>query len=279
MSEAPSQADRTEVPELQSFKLTVDGPVALLTLNRPGRANALDAGAWVELPLALRWISGRPEVRVLVLTGEGRNFCAGIEIAMMEQLVDLVSGEQDSPSGRDRLRREITRLQEAITELERLPIPVLAAIQGACFGGGVDLIGACDLRYASADARFCIKELDFGIVADVGTTQRLRHIIGLPALSELSLTAETIDAARALELGLVGRVFATSAELLEGVQRIARTIAAKPPIATQGVKHNLLYSRDHSVEEGLKEVAAWNAAMAFSRETREAISTFQAQRR
>jgi len=260
---------------LRSTKVTTDGPIAWVRLNRPAQANALDAYAWEEIPRIMSWIALQEHIRVVVLGAEGRHFCAGIEIQVLERLMSYVRNGA-GPLGRERLRLEIQRLQEAISSIERLPIPVIAAVQGACIGGGLDLVAACDLRYASADAQFCIKEIDFGIVADVGSTQRLRHIIGMAALTELSYTAETIPAQRAKEIGLVGRLFADASALQEGVGEIARVIAEKPPIAVRGVKQSLIYSRDHTVAEGLDHVASWNSAMAFDKETSAAVSRFRA---
>ncbi|MES2682032.1 MAG: enoyl-CoA hydratase-related protein [Pseudomonadota bacterium] len=263
------------LPPLKSFLLTVEGAVAWLRLNRPAQANSLDAAFWTELPEALRWIAQQPGLRVVVLAAEGKHFCAGIDLGMLRALLATADG---SAAGRAQLVTRITELQASISAIEECPLPVIAAVQGACVGGGVDLIAACDLRYCSADARFCIKEVDFGIVADAGTTQRLRHVIGLQALSELSLTAETFGAERARALGLVGEVLPELAQLHQRVAEIAQKIAAKPPIATQGVKQSLLFARDHSVAAGLRQVAEWNAAHGFAAETQAALQQLEAKR-
>jgi len=157
-------------------------------------------------------------------------------------------------------------------------VPVIAAVHGACIGGGIDMIGACDLRYCTADAKFSIKEVDLAVTADVGTLQRLRHIIGLPRLTELAYTGETFDGRKAQEIGLVGQAYAGRDELMAGVEQLARRIAAKSPLTVRGIKYNLLYSRDHSVREGLEMVANWNAAFLVSDDLREAL-TAQMQKR
>jgi enoyl-CoA hydratase len=268
--------DLVTLPETRSLKLRLEGAVAWLSIDRPAQANALDAGFWSELPQLAQWIDGQPGIRAVVLHGAGRHFCAGIDLAMLDHLMAL-AGEGE-PAQREQLRVEILRLQDAISALEILRVPVIAAIAGACVGGGVDLSAACDIRLAAADARFCIKEVDFGIVADVGTTQRLRHVIGLPALMQLSLTAETFDAARALQLGLVSAVHPDREALMAAAAQLAAVIAAKPPIAARGVKQSVLYAREHSVADGLEQAAAWNASMGFAAETRAALASFRQSR-
>ena len=151
-------------------------------------------------------------------------------------------------------------------------MPVIAAIHGACIGGGIDMIGACDLRYCTVDARFSIKEVDLAVTADVGTLQRLRHVVGLARLTELAYTGETFDGRKAKAIDLVGEAYETREELMTQVEQLALRIAAKSPITVRGIKHNLLYSRDHSVQEGLEMVAAWNTSMLVSDDLTEAVS-------
>ncbi|HSW13981.1 MAG TPA: enoyl-CoA hydratase-related protein [Solimonas sp.] len=273
MSDAGME-DRADELALRSIKVTTDGAVAWVRLNRPERANALDEAAWDEIPRIMAWIQTQKDIRVVVLAGNGRHFCSGIEIEVLERLMGYARNGA-GPLGRGRLKQEILKLQDAISSVERLPIPVIAAVQGACIGGGLDLAAACDLRYASADAKFCIKEIDFGIVADVGSTQRLRHVVGMAVLTELSYTAEIVPASRAKEIGLVSEVFQDGPALLKGVSDLALLIAQKPPIATRGVKQSLIFSRDHSVSDGLEQVASWNSAMAFDAETAAAVSAFK----
>ena len=257
--------------EFQTLELLIEGAVAWISINRPLQSNALDLSFWSEFPQLLSWIDGQPKLRVAVISGAGRHFSAGIDFGLMDHLTGLTRDALDPADGRDQLRREILRLQEAFNAIERLRIPLIAAIHGACIGAGLDLIAACDLRYAAADARFCIKEVDFGVVADVGTTQRLLHVIGLPILTELSLTAATFDAEEAARIGLVGRVYVDREVLISAVKALSSTIASKPPLAIRGIKHNLLYSRDRSVAEGLEYVAGWNASMGFSGEMDRAV--------
>lgn len=251
-------------PDWQFFQVRFDGPVAWIMLAQPKQANALAASFWDELPQVVAWLNQQDALRVAVLAAEGKHFCGGITLDMLEGILAMMNDAEQLEDGRERVRDEIFRLQASISSLEVLRVPVIAAVHGACIGGGVDLIAACDMRYAAADAKFCIKEVDVGIVADVGTTQRLRHVIGLAALTELSFTAETFDAAKAERLGLVGAVLPDREALHAHVGALANTIAAKPARAVRGVKQSLLYARDHSVAEGLVQAAEWNATVGFS---------------
>lgn len=215
-------------PDWQFFQVRFDGPVAWIMLAQPKQANALAASFWDELPQVVAWLNQQDALRVAVLAAEGKHFCGGITLDMLEGILAMMNDAEQLEDGRERVRDEIFRLQASISSLEVLRVPVIAAVHGACIGGGVDLIAACDMRYAAADAKFCIKEVDVGIVADVGTTQRLRHVIGLAALTELSFTAETFDAAKAERLGLVGAVLPDREALHAHVGALANTIAAKP---------------------------------------------------
>ena len=262
-------------PASSAFQLSVDQGIARLTINRPAQANSMDEAFWNDLPVLMGWIDRQADVRVVLLSGAGKHFSAGIDVSVLARFMEKVSGANDGPAGRESTRREILRLQDSISSVERARVPVIAAISGACIGGAVDLIAACDIRLCAADARFCIKEVDFGIVADVGTTQRLHHVIGHAPLMQLSLTAETFDAARAERIGLVSSVHADRDALMAAAGKLAATLAGKPPIALRGVKQSVLYAREHSVAEGLQQAAAWNSAMGFAEETRAAVEAFR----
>jgi enoyl-CoA hydratase len=266
-------------PKWQFFQLRFEGPIAWIMMAQPQQANALSAAFWDELPEVVAWLNQQDDLRVAILAGEGKHFCAGITLDMLEGLIAMMKAPAQIEDGRERVRAEILRLQASMTALEALRVPVIAAVHGACIGGGVDLIGACDLRFAAADARFCIKEVDFGIVADVGTTQRLRHIIGLAALTELSFTAETFDAAKAERLGLVGPVLPDRDALYAHVTELAQVIASKPPRGVRGVKQSLLFARDHSVAEGLVQAAEWNAAVGIGANMDELLAPLRARTR
>lgn len=259
------------MPELRCLNLTLTGAIARIELNRPTKANALNGALWREIGEACRWVDETPAARVAILSGAGRHFCAGIDFELMNELLAEVKAL--SPGQREEhLRRIILGLQAALTALETCRKPVLAAIQGLCIGGGLDLIAACDLRYASADAAFSLKEVDLAIVADVGSLQRLPHLIGEGQVRELAFTARQFDATEAQAMGLINRVYPDSDALWDGVQAIAATIAAKSPLAVRGIKQALNYGRDHRVADGLEQVATWNAAMLLSADTQEAIT-------
>ena len=259
------------MPEFTCLTLTLTDQIARIELNRPDKANALNGTLWREISKACRWIDETPAARVAILSGAGRHFCAGIDFELMGAILDEV--QQLSPGRREeRLRHIIHDLQAGFTALETCRKPVLAAIQGWCIGGGLDLIAACDVRYASADAAFSLKEADLAIVADVGSLQRLPRLIGEGRVRELAFTARQFDAAEAQAMGLVSRVYADAAELRDGVQAIAAGIAAKSPLTVRGIKQVLNYGRDHGVADGLEYVATWNAAMLLSDDTREAIT-------
>jgi len=180
--------------------------------------------------------------------------------------------------GREQVLAFIEKAQQAITAVEKCAVPVIAAIHGACVGGAVDLIAACDLRLASRDARFCIKEIDLAVVPDVGTLQRLSHVIGYSQTAELTYSAETFDADKALALGLVSRVLEDKDALLAAATELATTIASKSPATVRGIKRNLVFARDHSVPDGLAYTAAWNAGMLTGEDLSEALAAFKAKR-
>jgi enoyl-CoA hydratase len=245
--------------------------VATVRLNRPAKGNALDATMWQDISKAFAWLDQTPEVRVVVLQGEGKHFCTGIDLQMLMGLAQLIQNDCDGRS-REALRRVILDLQDTLSSLERCRKPVLAAIHGACFGGGVDLICCADMRYAASDAQFSIKEVDVGMTADVGTLQRLPRLIGEGMARELAYTGRHVSGAEAANLRLVNRAFETREALYAGVQEIAATIAAKSPLAIRGSKEMISYARDHSVADGLNYVATWNAAMLMSADLDEALA-------
>ena len=251
--------------------------VATIQLNRPDRANAMEEAMWRELPAALRWADETPQVRVVVLRGAGKHFTAGIDLAMLAGLAARIRDEDEARS-REKLRRLILELQEALTAAERCRKPVIAAIHGACIGGGIDLVTACDLRYCTADARFAVKGIDVGMAADVGTLQRLPRLVGEAVARELAYTGRTVDGREAQALGLVNRCFDDEAALAAGVGEIARTIAAKSPLAIRGCKEMITYARDHPVADALNYVATWNASMLLSADLQEAAAAAREKR-
>lgn len=267
-SSTPSQPKANG--QYETLQVDLRGHVAHISLSRPEKANAMNLTMWHELRQAFRWVDETPEVRVAVLSGEGKQFCAGIDLEMMMGLGQQIQQDCDGRT-RESLRRVILDLQDCLTSLERCRKPVLAAVHGACVGGGIDLICCTDMRYCSADASFSIKEIDLGMTADVGTLQRLPKLISEAMVRELAYTGRSVDAKEALAMQLVNRVFDSAQALQEGVANIAANIAAKSPLAIRGTKEMITYARDHSVADGLNQVATWNAAMLMSNDLQEAV--------
>jgi enoyl-CoA hydratase len=261
---------------MQSDVLTIDrdGHVATLWLDRPEQRNAMGPAFWNDLPVAMAELDADPDVRAVVVVGRGRHFTAGLDLASMAG--DVMGGDAgQSPAARaTRFLATVTRLQRSITSVERCSKPVVAAIHGACIGGGVDLVTACDIRLCSADATFGVRETRLAMVADVGTLQRLPRIVGRGHAAELALTGRDIDAARAKEIGLVNDVLPDVDALHAAARALAGDIAANSPLAVQGTKHVLQVCEDRTVDQGLDYVALWNAAFLVSDDLTEAMTAF-----
>lgn len=260
-------------PDFTTLTVTLENAVARVTLNRPDKANAMNAPMWVELKAAMEWLDETPEARVGIITGAGRFFTAGIDLAMLGAMKDEVADGCDGRRG-EKLRRQILDIQDTVTSVERCRKPVIAAVNGPCVGGGIDLITACDMRYAADDAWFSVKEVDMGLAADVGTLQRLPKIVGEGMARELAYTARKVTAAEAEAMQLINRRFATVQALTDGVAAIAAEIASKSPLAIRGTKEMITYVRDHPVADGLNYIATWNAAMLLSDDLTEAMTAF-----
>ena len=217
----------------QRLNVALEGAVAVIELNRPDKANALDLPMWQELRAAMQWLDAAPEARVGILRGAGAQFTTGIDLVLLAGLSREIADPCDGRA-REKLRRVILDLQDTVTAIERCRKPVLAAIHGACLGGGVDIAVACDLRYCSADAVFSVREVDVGLTADLGTLQRLPKLVGEGMARELAYTGRNVAGAEAREIGLVNRCYASPSELAAGVAGIAAAIAAKSPLAVRG---------------------------------------------
>lgn len=245
-------------PSFETLELQIEQQVATVSLNRPDKANSMNAAMWNELQTCFDWLDQEPTVRVVILAGNGKHFCAGLDLAMFGGL----AGESSEPSRQaEHLRRTILRLQDNLSAIEKCRIPVLAAIHNTCIGGGVDMTCCADMRYATQDAYFSIREIDIGMTADVGTLQRLPKIIPDGVVRELAYTGRDMGAQEARDLGFLNQVFEDRETMMREVTNIARDIASKSPLAIRGSKEILLYSRDHSVAEGLNYIATWNAGM------------------
>jgi enoyl-CoA hydratase len=264
-------------PEFTTLAITLVDHVAEVRLNRPDKSNAMNAAMWQEIRQAFAWVDATPEARVAILSGAGANFCAGIDLAMLAGIQQQIA-HADGARSREALRRVILDLQDCLTAIERCRKPVLAAIHGACIGGGLDLVCCCDMRYAAPDAVFSLKEIDLGMVADVGTLQRLPHLIGEGVVRELAYTGRNVDADEAERRGLINFKFGSFSAFTVEVHNIARTIAAKSPLAIRGIKDVLNFSRDHSLADGLNHVAERNAAQLLSADLAECLAARQEKR-
>ena len=258
------------MPVFETLQLSLHKNIAHVRINRPDKANAMSRMMWVEIGKVFDWIDAAPEARVAVISGNGAHFTSGIDLAMLAGVADEVDDDCEGRK-REKLRRTILELQDNLTSLERCRKPVLAAIHGACIGGGIDLICCADMRYCSSDAFFSIKEIDMGMTADVGTLQRLPKLIGDGMVRELAYTGRKFLAGEAHAFGLVNRVFDSPENLLQGVMQIAADIASKSPLAIRGSKEMIVYARDHSVADSLNYIATWNAAMLMSSDLQEAM--------
>ncbi|MDD7966013.1 crotonase/enoyl-CoA hydratase family protein [Actinomycetospora lemnae] len=259
-----------------ALSVTHDGGVATVRLERPQAANALDRTLWQELRETFRALDAEPGVRAVVLTGSGRHFCAGIDLSMLAEIQGMAPAGADPGRAREGLRRLILDLQDVLTTVERCRVPVLAAVQGACVGAGLDLAVVCDLRYATPRTKFSLKEVDMGLAADVGVLQRLPRIVGEGRAREMAYTCRDVRGSEAEAMGLVNACVDTEdpEELLAHVTEVARGLAAKSPLALRGTKHAITYARDHSIADGLDQIATWNASALISDDLTEAVTAF-----
>ena len=260
---------------LTCFSLNVTDHIAHLVLNRPEALNTMHPTFWRELDAALTHINRGSDARALVISSTGKHFSAGMAL-------DTFSGEgmmnDRTPEGRAAMYDTLQDIQATFTKLETLRIPVIVAIQGGCIGGGVDLVTACCIRYATADAFFCIQEINIGLVADVGTLQRLPKLIPLGVVKELAYTGRRLAAQKALGYGLVNEVFDTSEAMLAAALQCAREIAAKPPVAIWGTKQVIHYARDHTVDQALKQMGWVQGAIWSNAHVGEAVAAMKEKR-
>lgn len=265
------------MPEYQAFLVTVENKIAHVQINRPEKINAMNQAFWSEIIDVFRWIDDNDAVRVVVLSGAGTHFSSGIDLTLLLQTGSKLG--QDIGRNADMLRRKISAMQSSFTAVDRCRKPVIAAIQGYCLGGAIDLIAACDMRYATVDAKFSIKEVDIGMAADVGTLQRLPSIVSDGVLRELAYTGRTFDGQEAQRIGLVNQAYPDWEALRQEVFALAQQIAEKSPIAIRGTKTMLGYMRDHRIDDGLDYIATWNASMLQSRDLQEALAAQVAKRK
>lgn len=245
------------------FETEVDGGVAHVRLCRPDAYNTMVPEFWTELPELVRDLDRPGDVRAIVISSTGKHFSAGMDLSVFTGGGGLLGDPGVTETGRQRahLWQAVQTLQDSFTALEQVRVPVLVAVQGGCIGGAVDMVCAADMRYASADAFFCIQELNIGMTADVGTLQRLPKLIPDGVARELAFTGDRMPAARAREVGLVNEVFDDHESLVAGVLEVAGRIASKSPLAVWGTKEMINYTRDHTVADSLKYMAGWQSGM------------------
>merc|ERR1712106_564335 len=250
----------------EALNVTVPSPfVFSVEMTRPAKMNALNKQMWTEIGDVFSKLDKDPNCRVVLLSAAGKMFSAGVDLADLNQLASVMFPEDDIARKRMTVYQTLREAQGFITSLEKCKKPVICCVHNACVGAGVDLITATDIRMCTAGAWFCVKEVDMGIAADVGTLQRLPKVIGSQSLvNDLCLTARRMKSEEAERCGLVSSVFQTKEEMMSVALEMATMIAAKSPVAVQGTKMNLVYSREHSVEEGLDEIAKWNMTMLQS---------------
>ncbi len=275
----------TGPPPTQALDVEHDGEVATVWLDRPQARNALGRAFFDELPGVMARLSDERAVRVVVLAARGRDFTVGLDLKEMGAALGGEGGAGGAGGGGGggpagpppravTTRRSVLRLQGAINAVADCPKPVVAAVHGYCIGGGMDLVTACDIRLASADARFSVRETRMAMVADLGTLQRLPRIVGAGHVAELAFTAKDIDAGRAREIGLVNEVYGDRDALLAAAATLAHEIAALSPLAVQGAKAVLAANDGRTVAQGLDYVATWNAGMLASEDLAEALHAF-----
>jgi enoyl-CoA hydratase len=256
------------------FRIDHDGHIAWLVFNRPEKRNTMTIEFFFKLGDIFKEFDKDPAVRVVIVRAEGKMFTAGLDLIDAQVLI-----QDTSAPGREKLRREVIRIQETMNAVERCRKPVIIAVHGLCLGGGVDLSCACDIRMASRDAVFSIRETRIGIVADVGTLQRIPTIVGQGWARELALTGRDFTAEEAYQMGFITRLCENRESLYAKAKKLAEEIANCPPMAVEGVKDVILYSRDKGIYPSLEYVAQKNAAILPSEDMVEAFAAFVEKRK
>ena len=254
---------------------STDDHVAHLVLSRPEAMNTMHPTFWRELDEVLTKLHTEGTARALVISSTGKHFSAGMAL---ETFSGAIAMDDQSPEGRAAIFDLLTDMQATFTKIENLRIPVICAIQGGCIGGAVDMVTAACIRYCTADAFFCIQEINIGMVADVGTLQRLPKLVPFAVVKEMAYTGRRLPAARALAYGLVNEVFDTPEATLAAALQCAHEIASKPPIAIWGTKQAVTYARDHSVEDSLRQMGWLQGAIWSNAHVRESIVAMKEKR-
>jgi len=258
---APAAIDITTT-DWTCFDVSIEAHVAHIRLKRPEAMNSMVREFWNELPQIVRDIDRNARARCIVISSTGKHFCAGMDLAVFGGGGSTsAAASKDTAVNAEAMRYHVKALQDSFSCLDEARMPVIAAIQGGCVGGAVDMTSACDIRYCSADAFFVIQEINIGMTADVGTFPRLCKLIPEGWVRELAYTGRRLPASRARDIGLVNEVFDTHEEVVAHALATAREIASKAPLAVTGSKVMINYARDHTIKDGLDYIAVWQTSM------------------
>ena len=271
-------ADSTAITS-EVITVEITDHVATVWLDRPEKMNAFGRAAWDDLPRVMEALSVDSNVRVVVIAATGKAFTVGIDLmefgsAFLSGGLDPDAETTSEVAKRMATYRAIKRMQQTFSSIAQCTKPVIAAVHGYCLGAGVDLITACDIRLASDDAIFSVRETKIAMVADVGTMQRLPKIVDPGRVGELVYTGADFTAAQAHEMGLVNHIYGDREALLDAARDMAGQIAANSPLAVQGAKAVLRAGEGRSVDEALDYIAVWNAAFLHSSDLTEAVHAF-----
>lgn len=258
------------------FDVSIDNHIAHIKLSRPEKRNAMIAAFWTELPEIIHDIDANAKARVIVISSTGPVFSAGIDLGMFSG--DMGMDKNNPQQGLNFLQNNVLPLQDSFSAIEKCRIPVIAAIQGGCYGGGVDLITACDMRYGTEDSFITIYEIIVGMTADVGTFPRILNHMPEGVVRELAYTGRKMPAQECKSRGLFNEVYADHAAMMAEVMKTAAEIAARPPLAVHGCKHIITYARDHNTADTLEHIGVWNMSMLIPSEMMEAMQA-KAQKR
>lgn len=260
---------------LEYIKIDVKDSIATVTLNNPKKTNAINEEMWREIGVAFNSLNELKHVNVAVLKSDAKHFSSGIDInfilGIMERLEKLPEDERP-----DALYKQIIHMQDSISAIQKCRVPVIAAIHGICVGGAVDLIAACDIRLSTYTSIFSILETKLGIVADMGTLQRLPRVMSDSNLKYLALTSDFFNGLKAKKMNLVSSNHLNKKSVHKAAYKLAEKIAKLPTNAVQGTKTTINFARDNSVENGLEQVAKMNSTLLLSEQTVAALDKVKA---
>jgi delta(3,5)-delta(2,4)-dienoyl-CoA isomerase len=258
---------------LSTVQATFLSPTIIhIELNRPSSLNAMNKQMFSDIKQLFTYLNTHPLLRVVILTGSGKLFTAGLDL---KEAISMFQFDNQVDQARKSIQiyNLIKDWQESLSILLKLRVPVLVGIHSYCIGGGVDLISAADIRYCTEDAKFSIKEIDIGMVADIGTFPRIPTLMSNEGfVREMAFTGRQISAEEAFKFGLVSKVFKNKEELINGLKAVAEEISTKSPVAVYSIKKVMNKTKFGNMEEGLEYVALMNMSMIFTNDVSEAIT-------